>query len=147
MKAIVTTLALFFTAVFASAANEDWATDLEAALAKAKKENKNVLVEFTGADWCPACKKIDKEVFTKKEFTSAASEDFVLVMIDIPESNKPLQEKNNPVAVAKSYDVEAYPTVILFDAEGKEYSRFFATKYPTIDKFLAHLKKVKKVKK
>ena len=142
MKTNLTILALFLTVAFTSAENEDWTSDFEAAFVKAKKESKNVLVEFTGSDWCAACKGIDKDVFAKKEFTSAASTDFILVKIDIPEENKALQAKNNPYA--ERYGVEAYPTVILFDAEGKEYSRFFATEYPSIEKFLAHLKKVKK---
>ena len=142
MKVILTTLALVLTAALATASNKDWATDLDAAFAKAKKENKGVLVEFTGSDWCPACIKIDKEVFAKKEFTSVASEDFVLVMVDIPEENKELQAKNN--LVADEYGVQAYPTVILFDAKSEEYARFFATEYPSVKEFLAHLKKVKK---
>ena len=66
MKAILTTLALFLTASFATAANEDWSTDLEAAFSKAKKENKSVLVEFTGSDWCPPCIQMRKKGFLSK---------------------------------------------------------------------------------
>ena len=36
------------------------------ALAKAKAEKKNVLVEFTGSDWCPPCIAMRKNVFSKK---------------------------------------------------------------------------------
>ena len=142
MKAILTTLALFLTATFATAANEDWSTDLEAAFAKAKKEKKSVLVEFTGSDWCPPCIQMRKNVFSKKEFTSAASKDFILVELDFPRKDKALKAKNTPYA--EKYKIEGFPTVILFDSKGKEYNRFFASQYPSTDKFLAHLKTVKK---
>ena len=36
--------------------------------------------------------------------------------------------------------LEGFPTVILLDSEGKEFTRFFASKYPDIEKFLSHLK-------
>ena len=139
---ILTALALFLTVTFATAAQEDWATDLEAAFTKAKKENKNVLVEFTGSDWCPTCKKIDEEVFASKKFTSAASKEFILVKLDFPEKDKALAKKNTPYA--EKYGVKVYPYVILFDAEGKDYSRFFANEFPSVEKFLAHLAKVKR---
>ena len=129
MKAILTTLALLLTATFAGAANEDWTTNLEAAFAKAKKENKNVLVEFTGSDWCPPCIQMRKNVFSKKEFSSAASKDFVLVELDFPNANAALREKNEPYA--DKYRIEGFPTVILFDAGGKEYNRFFASEFPS----------------
>ena len=38
-------------------------TDYKAALAKAKAENKDVLIDFSGSDWCRWCVKLDKEVF------------------------------------------------------------------------------------
>ena len=142
MKALLTTLALFLTVSFATAANEDWSTDLEASFAKAKKENKDVLVEFTGSDWCPPCIQMRKNVFSKKAFTTAASKDFILVELDFPQKDKALKEKNGPYA--DKYKIEGFPTVILFDSKGKEYDRFFASAHPSVDKFLAHLKKVKK---
>ncbi len=33
-----------------------WETDLEAAKARAEKENKTILINFTGSDWCGWCK-------------------------------------------------------------------------------------------
>ena len=141
MKAILTTFALFLTATFATAANEDWSTDLEAAFTKAKKEDKNVLVEFTGSDWCPPCIQMRKNVFSKKEFSSVASKDFILVELDFPQKDQALKAKNMPYA--EKYKIEGFPTVILFSPKGEEYNRFFASEFPSVDGFLAHLKKVK----
>jgi thiol:disulfide interchange protein len=115
-----------------------WETDVDAAIALAKKEGKSVMLEFTGSDWCPPCIMMSKKVFSKQEFVTAASKDFVLVHLDFPKGDKALAEKNKPYA--EKYEIEGYPTVILLDGKGKEFDRFFASQYPEIDLFLAHLK-------
>lgn len=143
MKAILTVLALFVTATFGFAANDDWSTNLEAAFAKAKKENKHVLVEFTGSDWCPPCIQMRKNVFSKKSFTGTASKEFILVELDFPKKDQALKKKNQPYA--EKYQIEGFPTVILFDADGDEYTRFFASKYPTVKEFLKFLDGAKKL--
>jgi len=116
---------------------EGWSTDLEKAFAQAKKENKAVLVEFTGSDWCPPCIAMRKNVFSKKEFVDAASKKYILVELDFPKGDKAIAEKNEPYA--EKYKIEGFPTVILFDSEGKEFTRFFASKYPETAAFLKHL--------
>lgn len=118
---------------------EGWSTDLEQAFKDAKEKDKPVLVEFTGSDWCPPCIRMRKEVFSKKEFVDAASDKFILVELDFPRGDKELKEKNDPYA--KQYKIEGFPTVILFDSEGDEFSRFFASEHPDVDGFLARLDK------
>lgn len=116
---------------------EGWSTDLEKAFAQAKKDKKPVLVEFTGSDWCPPCIAMRKNVFSTKEFVDAASKKFILVELDFPNGDEKLKAKNEPYA--EKYKIEGFPTIILFDAEGKEFSRFFASEYPTTEQFLKHL--------
>jgi thiol:disulfide interchange protein len=117
---------------------EGWSTDVEAAVAQAKKEKKAVLVEFTGSDWCPPCIMMRKNVFSKKEFIDAASKDYILVEVDVPKKDKELAAKNQ--IVAEKYKIEGFPTVVLLNPEGKEFTRFFAAEYPKMEDFLAHLK-------
>jgi thiol:disulfide interchange protein len=116
---------------------EGWSTDLEKAFVKAKAEKKSVLVEFTGSDWCPPCIAMRKNVFSKKEFVDAASKKFVLVELDFPNGDAAVKAKNQPFA--EKYKIEGFPTVILFTAEGKEFTRFFASEFPKTDLFLKHL--------
>ena len=116
---------------------EGWSTDLEKAFAQAKKEKKAVLVEFTGSDWCPPCIAMRKNVFSKKEFVDAASKKYILVELDYPKGDKAIADKNEPYA--KKYKIEGFPTVILFDSEGKEFTRFFASQFPDTNAFLKHL--------
>lgn len=142
MKAI-TRLATFAAGIAAltvsamAEAPEGWSTDLKKAFAQAKKENKPVLVEFTGSDWCPPCIAMRKNVFSKKEFIEEASKDFILVELDFPKGDKEVAKKNEPFA--EKYKIEGFPTVILFDPDGKEFTRFFASEHPTTEKFLEHL--------
>jgi thiol:disulfide interchange protein len=116
---------------------EGWTTDLENAFEQAKKENKSVLVEFTGSDWCPPCIAMRKNVFTKKDFVEKASKKFILVELDFPKADPELKKRNQPHL--EKYQVEGFPTVILFTPEGKEFTRFSATKYPKTEDFLKHL--------
>ncbi len=114
-----------------------WSTDLEQAIVKAKAENKSVLVEFTGSDWCPPCIAMRKNVFSKQEFVDAASKNFILVELDFPQGDEALKKKNEPMA--KKYNIEGFPTVVLLDSEGKEFTRFFASEHPSVEAFLKHL--------
>jgi thiol:disulfide interchange protein len=118
-------------------APEGWETDVDAALALAKKEKKAVMLEFTGSDWCPPCIMMGKEVFSKEEFLKAASKNYVLVHLDFPKKDKELTEKNQPYL--EKYKVSGFPTVVLLDSEGVEFSRFTASKYPKVELFLEQL--------
>lgn len=118
-------------------APEGWETDVDAALALAKKENKAVMLEFTGSDWCPPCIKMGKEVFSKEEFVKEASKKYILVHLDFPKGDKELADKNKPLL--EKYKVSGFPTVVLLDSEGVEFNRFFASKYPEIKLFLDQL--------
>jgi len=138
------TIKLLMTTAFAlvalsgvSLAGSGWMTDVDAALAKAKKEKMPVMVEFTGSDWCPPCIMMHKKVFSKKAFTDAASKKYILVKIDIPKADKALYKKNQKVM--KKYKVSGVPTVLLFGDDGKEFSRFSASQFPKVKAFLAKL--------
>ena len=72
----------------ASADGLNWENNLENAIQQAKKENKAVLVNFTGSDWCSWCKRLSAEVFQQKEFEDYAKENLVLVMLDFPKNIK-----------------------------------------------------------
>lgn len=122
-----------------------WTDDFEAAKKQAVAENKLLLVDFSGSDWCGWCKKLDKEVFAKPEFLEGAKKDFVLVMIDSPNDEKLLSKKaaeQNPKLVEK-YDVHGFPTVLVMDASGTVLEK---TGYRDggPEKYLEHLAEIKK---
>lgn len=142
MKAITwlaTAAVVSITSSAFATAPEGWTTDLDGAFEKAKAEKKAVLVEFTGSDWCPPCIAMRKNVFSKKEFVTEASKNYILVELDFPRGDAAVKEKNQPYA--EKYKIEGFPTVILFNSEGKEFTRFFASEYPKTEDFLKHIDK------
>src|ERR1700719_1391583 len=69
------------------APNDIWLTDLAAARQQAASENKRLLLDFTGSDWCGYCKLLDAEVLNTSTFRDFAK-DYVLVRIDFPRSTE-----------------------------------------------------------
>ena len=54
-------------------AGDGWQTDYKAALEQAAKENKPVLIDFTGSDWCGWCIKMQKDTFSQQAFKDFAA--------------------------------------------------------------------------
>lgn len=94
-----------------------WETNFKEAVVKAKKENKALLVNFTGSDWCGWCIRLDKEVFSKEEFAKYADKNLVLVKIDFPRKTQLSEElKQQNQALAGKYGVRGLPTILLMDS-------------------------------
>ena len=107
-----------FLAAAAHAAG--WTEDYASALALAKKEHKLLLLNFTGSDWCPWCKKFDAEIFATKKFEDFASERLVLVTLDFPrERELPKAVTDRNAALQAKYGVEGFPTIIVLDSSEK----------------------------
>lgn len=110
-------LALLGLATPVSAA--DWLENYEEALALAQKENKPILVNFTGSDWCGWCMRLDKEVFATVEFSSWASARVVLLKLDFPRTkpqSQKLWEQNKQLA--GDFGVRGFPTILLLNPDG-----------------------------
>ena len=100
--------------------NLNWEDNLETALQKAKIENKAVLVNFTGSDWCQWCIKLSDEVFSKSEFEDYAEENLILVRLDFPRSiEQSTETKAYNNQLAQKYGVQGFPTILLFNSQGK----------------------------
>ena len=115
MKKLI--LSLLLLATVTVRAELTWLTDLDAAKAKGIKENKPVLVDFTGSDWCPPCKQLHKVVFESADFAAVASK-YVLVELDYPKA-KPQSEvvKAKNREWQQKFGISGFPTVLLIDAK------------------------------
>src|SRR6187455_1111322 len=121
MKAFLSLLTLIALTSFASAAKEGWLDDFEKAKAQAKAENKKILLDFTGSDWCGWCKKLDAEVFSQPEFKEYAAKKLVLVEVDFPRGFKlPEATKKQNDALQAKYRIQGFPTVILLSSGGNK---------------------------
>ena len=120
-------VALFFFLLVYQPARADvtaWLTDLEAAKARAQKENKHVLVFFTGSDWCVWCKRLSSEVFRKEAFQSEALKHYILVELDFPAQNSlPEELTARNKKLAEQFKIAGFPTVLLLNADGREIAR------------------------
>lgn len=113
-------LLLFLAPAFSFAGELNWLTDLDQAKAVAKKENKTILINFSGSDWCGWCKRLDREVFSKEAFSEFAEKNLVLVMLDFPKYKKQSEEvRVSNEKLAQKYRVEGFPTILLVDADEK----------------------------
>ena len=128
---------------WALAADDAWMTDYDGAMARATKEGKDLLVDFSGSDWCGWCIKLDKEVFSHEAFQTEASKHFVLVMLDFP--RKPENKAKISEALTKrneelkeAFGVRGFPSVMLVGADGKPYA---STGYQRggVETYLEHL--------
>lgn len=121
----ILTLAATVTLVSQAFSSEGWVTNLDEAKKQAAAQNKDLLIEFTGSDWCPPCKMLKAKVFDTKEFKDFTKEGFILVELDFPR-----QKQLEPAAAAANqkaqmeYQVNGFPTVILATADGKPYGGF-----------------------
>ncbi|SPE60991.1 Thiol-disulfide isomerase or thioredoxin (modular protein) [Verrucomicrobia bacterium] len=102
----------------------EWFTNAQVAQEKARSENKFVLLDFTGSDWCPWCIKLKREIFDQPEFGDFARANLVLVEVDFPRHKQqdPAQRSANHL-LAKAYRITGYPTVIVLDPQGQVVGR------------------------
>lgn len=142
---ITQTLALI-TGVFvgiaapAVAGGDGWTQDFEAAKTQAAQEGKDLLIDFTGSDWCGWCIKLDKEVFQKDAFKSKIHDDYVLVMLDFPRDKSLVTDevRAQNEELQKRFGVQGFPSIFLTDAQGRPYAQ---TGYQPDgpENYLAHL--------
>jgi len=143
MKKLLITL-LAATLFWQANAADTWLTDLPKAQDQAKAENKIVLMDFTGSDWCPWCIKFKKEVLDDQTFLDYAAKNVVLVEVDFPhqkEQSADLKKAN--AALNDKYKVEGYPTLVVVDKDGKEIGRQEGYEEGGPKAFIAKLEKFK----
>ena len=120
MKVLVFLFSTLFVNVLYA---QNWQTNFEDAKALAIKENKNIVLVFSGSDWCAPCMKLEKTVWMSEAFAKEANKSWVTYKADFPkkkanqlspeltEQNKKLAEKYNKGG--------SFPLVVLLDKNGK----------------------------
>lgn len=108
------------TAAVSSADDSIWQTNLPAAMQQAEAENKLLLLDFTGSDWCTSCIQLRRTVLDDSDFLAWAKEHFIFVEIDLPQRKKldaDLLKQNK--AVAERYGVRGLPTIMVLTPQGR----------------------------
>lgn len=107
--------------------SQNWTSNYQEALAKANSESKNVLMVFSGSDWCANCMRLESSVFNTQHFQEYASENLVLLKLDFPlrKKNKLSEEltKQNEQLAERFNKAGAFPTVVILSAAEQELGR------------------------
>jgi len=99
-----------------------WLEDFAAAKAQAARQNKRMLLDFTGSNWCGWCKKLDAEVFATPEFKAYAAKNLILVKLDFPRGiPQPEAIKKQNEALAREYGIDGFPTLIILGSNGVQF--------------------------
>ena len=119
----VAAAALFYCTGAVFAGGEGWTSDFAAAQKSAQEGKKDLILDFTGSDWCGYCIKLNDEVFSKDAFKAAVKDKFVLVEVDFPQDESKLsaETKKQNEALQEKYPIEGYPTLFLTDSAGLPY--------------------------
>ncbi|MCP4453804.1 MAG: thioredoxin family protein [Planctomycetes bacterium] len=127
-----------------------WLESYDQAKLQAAEQGKDLLVLFTGSDWCSWCKKLEAEVLNQDGFDDKVPSDFVLVKLDFPRNRElaaPIKAQNDKLRAEfkANHGFRGYPTVYLTDAKGVPYAK---TGYQAggPEKYLEHLAFLKEAK-
>jgi thiol-disulfide isomerase/thioredoxin len=96
---------------------------MDEAQAAARREGKDLLIDFGGSDWCAPCQWLKSRILTRPEFVGPAGKLFVLVDIDdLARRPMPAGRKERYQALQQRYGIAAFPTVVLATADGRPYA-------------------------
>ena len=114
-------LALLFTLAVPLLAQSSvaWEHDLAAAQKRARAEKKQLFVDVW-AEWCGPCQYLKNKVFPTPEAQKALGKFVAVSLMTQSKDGKPDPANTK---VAERFQVEAYPTLLILDAEGKEVRR------------------------
>ncbi len=114
-------------------------------LETAKAENKNVLLYFSGSDWCAPCVKFKKFIVNTPEFQTFATENLIIYNADFPRLSKNKLakevEKENETLADKYNSKGIFPLILLLDTEGNVIKKWEEYPKETVEEFIGKLKK------
>lgn len=127
--------------------SQNWKTNFDEAKTQADSENKNIILVFTGSDWCAPCIKLDRTIFESEAFKTESDKKWILVKADFP------KKKNNQLApelansnkkLADKYNKsDVFPLVVLLDKTGKTIGSM-GFKNVTPNEYIAMLHEIEK---
>jgi thioredoxin-related protein len=95
-----------------------WTFSMAEAAERASEEDKMILINFTGSDWCVWCQKLEKEVFSTQEYLDWASENLVMVFLDFPQAiEQPENILQQNQMMQQAMGVQGFPTLMLLDSD------------------------------
>lgn len=118
----------------------NWQPYSEAALQQAITDKKPVIVDFY-ADWCAACKELEKHTFTNQQFQLLAN-NFVLLKFDATDAESPAFEK-----MREKYGIVGLPFILFLDSKGEWVKEATLTQFEVAGPFIQRMELVLKSEK
>lgn len=87
-----------------------WERDVDAALRKARKADKPLMVDFF-AVWCQYCQRLDRQTYVDPEVVRL-SDDFVALKVNTEGASREID-------LTRRYDVTSLPTIVFLSPEGR----------------------------
>ena len=116
-------LLLFALAISNFVVSQEWQTNFEEAKKIATEQDKNVVIVFSGSDWCAPCIKLDKNIWQSEAFKKEAAAKWVLVKANFPRKKAnelPKEQTEHNRKLAEKYNMEgSFPLVVVLDKNGK----------------------------
>lgn len=121
-----------------------WETDFEKAKQRAAAENRYILLNFSGSDWCGPCISLRREIFETVAFKEFAENNLVLLNADFPRLKKNQlakdQQKKNDLLADKYNKQGHFPYTVLLDTGGKIINSWDGLPKETPEEFIAQVK-------
>ena len=96
-----------------------WRTDLKTAIGEAQQDNKLVLLHFWDYQ-CPPCRRLEKNVFPRKDVAQAIEAHFIPVKINITDAPR----------LRRQYRIRRWPTDIILNADQQQLHRDVSEQSP-----------------
>jgi len=116
-------LALF---TFSQLFSQNWVTDFSKAKELSASQNKNIVLVFSGSDWCGPCIKLDKDIWSTQEFIKYSDEHLILLKADFPRKKKNKLSKEQQAhndMLAEKYHAK-FPLVVVLNSKGEVLDSF-----------------------
>ncbi len=123
-----------------------WSGDFNSAITEASKENKLIIINFSGSDWCGPCIRLRHEILESATFENYAKDHLVLVRADFPRQKKnqldAAQVKRNE-ALADKYNPDGnFPLTLVVDKDGKVLKKWDGFPNESPEDFVNDIKQI-----
>ena len=118
-------LALVLLIGITSSAQIESVKNLNEAKLLASQEQKDIMIVFSGSDWCVPCMRLDKEILSQPGFENYAAKKIVLLKADFPSRTKnkkqisKVQQAYNAKLFEKYNPKGIFPLVVMLDSNLK----------------------------
>jgi len=123
-----------------------WQTDFEKAKVMAREENRVILLNFSGSDWCAPCMHLRKEVFDNDGFQQFADRSLVLMNADFPRGKKNQLAKDlqrqNEILADRYNPLGKFPYTVLLNADGSVIQSWEGYPQNNSELFISQIKSV-----